>query len=144
MLLVAAGLAFATAAAAAAQTAPTDEPPVTDAARAEAQRQVTQPLNNAPVWKEVRSGVPQFTSIPGRETNVLIQSQGQTWRSLRNGDVSVYGGWALVIVLLAIAAVYWIKGAIELRHPPTGRKVLRFTLMDRTVHWTVPICFVRR
>jgi len=139
-LIFAASLVFA--AGSAAQTPPTDEPPVTDAARAQAERQATQPLNNAPVWKEVRSGVPQFTSIPGRETNVLIQPQGQTWRSFHNGEISVYGGWALVLVLLVIASVYWIKGAIELRHPPTGRKLLRFTLMDRVVHWTVAICFV--
>ena len=99
-LIFAASLVFA--AGSAAQTPPTDEPPVTDAARAQAERQATQPLNNAPVWKEVRSGVPQFTSIPGRETNVLIQPQGQTWRSFHNGEISVYGGWALVLVPLLL------------------------------------------
>src|SRR3954451_5551878 len=52
-------------------------------ARAQQQRQIAQPGNNAPVWKEVRSGLPQFTTVPGRETNVLVQSQGQTWRAVR-------------------------------------------------------------
>src|SRR5215470_18349691 len=52
-------------------------------ARAQQQRQVTQPLNNQPVWSEVRSGAPQVTTVRGRETNVLIQSQGQTWRAVR-------------------------------------------------------------
>src|SRR5438105_14101907 len=54
-----------------------------DYARDQQQRQLTQPLNNAPLWKEVRSGLPQTTTVQGRETNVLIQSAGQTWRAAR-------------------------------------------------------------
>ena len=123
----------------AAQTMPESD---RDFSKQQVQRQVDQPGNNAPVWREVRKGDPQFTSIPGRETNVLIQPQGQTWRSLRNGEISVYGGWALVVVFLAIAAFYFVKGAIELHEPPTGRKVLRFTLLDRVIHWATAICFV--
>ena len=81
-----------------------DQSPATNAidadfAKQQQQRQVTQPLNNQPVWSEVRSGSPQFTSLPGRETNVLIQPEGQTWRALRNSQVSVYAGWALVAEL---------------------------------------------
>ena len=92
----------------------------------------TQPLNNQPVWSEVRSGAPQYTSIRGRETNVLIQPQGQTWRALRNGQVAVYGGWALVVVLLAIAAFYFVaRGRCALHEPPTGRMIRRFTDWQR-------------
>ena len=58
-----------------------------DYAKQQQERQLTQPLNNQPVWSEVRSGSPQFTSLPGRETNVLIQPEGQTWRALRNSQV---------------------------------------------------------
>ena len=58
--------------------APASAPPPTDFSKEQVQRQAAQPLNNQPVWKEVRSGLPQVTSLPGRETNVLIQSEGQT------------------------------------------------------------------
>ena len=54
-----------------------------DGATEQAQRQGTQPGNNAPVWREVRSGAPQVTTVRGRETNILIQPQGETWRALR-------------------------------------------------------------
>ena len=108
---------------------------------AEAQRQQVQPFNNAPVWREVRSGAPQFTSLPGRETNVLIQPEGQTWRSLRNSQLSVYGGWALVALFLVIAAFYFYRGPIELHEPPTGRVIRRFTGFDRAIHWTTAISF---
>ena len=52
-----------------------------DQAKQQAAQQQVQPLNNQPVWKEIRSGEAQYTSIPGRETNILIQPQGQTWRA---------------------------------------------------------------
>ena len=51
----------------------------------QAQRQQVQPGNNAPVWREVsKEGQEHYTSIKGRETGVLIQSLGETWRELRN------------------------------------------------------------
>ncbi len=125
-----------------AQPIPTPAPtPDNMGATAQAERQVEQPLNSAPVWREVRSGGPQVTTVRGRETNVLIQSGGQTWRSLRNSDISVYGGWALVVIFLAIVTFYMIKGTMELHHPPTGRKILRFTWLDRLIHWSTAITF---
>jgi formate dehydrogenase subunit gamma len=125
-----------------AQQIPTPAPtPENTGAGPQAQRQVEQPLNSAPVWREVRSGGPQVTTVRGRETNVLIQAGGQTWRSLRNSDIAVYGGWALVVVFLAIVAFYMIKGTIQLRHAPTGRRILRFTWLDRVIHWSTAVAF---
>ena len=68
----------------------------------QAQRQQVQPGNNAPVWREVRSGKEEYTSIKGRETGVLIQTEGETWRRLRNGPITLYGGWLVVLVLIAM------------------------------------------
>jgi formate dehydrogenase subunit gamma len=120
-----------------AQPTPTEQ----DEAEQQAQRQVTQPLNNAPVWNEVRSGAPQTTTVRGRETDVLLQSGGQTWRSLRDGQIAVYGGWALVVLFLVIAGFYAVKGTMHLHQPPTGRKLLRFTWLDRIIHWATAITF---
>ncbi|MEX0637507.1 MAG: formate dehydrogenase subunit gamma, partial [Burkholderiales bacterium] len=47
------------------------------------QRRVEQPGNNAPVWREVRSGNEGYTSMQGREVGVLVQSAGETWRQIR-------------------------------------------------------------
>src|SRR5438105_1717528 len=139
VLLIAACLAFTTAAGA--QT-PTPMPtPENTSPSAAAQRQVTQPFNNAPVWREVRSGAPQVTTVRGRETDVLIQPQGQTWRTLRNSDISVFGVWALVALFLIIATFYWVKGTLGTERGPTGRKLLRFTLLDRMIHWSTAITF---
>jgi len=103
-------------------------------------QQRTQPLNNEPVWNEVRSGLKQYTSVQGRETNVLVQPSGQTWRALRV-PLSTGGGFLVAFALLVLAAFYLWRGAIEVHGPPTGRLIERFTLVERAVHWTVAIAF---
>jgi formate dehydrogenase subunit gamma len=107
------------------------------------QRRLDQPGNNAPVWREVRKeGQEHYTSIKGRETGVLVQSAGETWRQLRNGPITFYGGWLLVAVTLIIAAIYFAKGPIKLHEKPTGRLLERFSLAERWAHWTMGISFV--
>lgn len=105
------------------------------------QRRVEQPMNNAPVWKEVRSGQPQFTGIPGREAGVLIQSSGQTWRALRNGPITRYGGGLLIVVVLGIAVFFLVRGPIKLHDRLTGRLIERFGSFDRIAHWSTAITF---
>jgi len=106
------------------------------------QRRVEQPGNNAPVWREVRSGNQGYTSLPGVERGVLVQSGGETWRQIRNGPATVYGGWLLILVFLAIAAFYAAKGALKLREKASGRRMQRFNAAERVTHWTVAISFV--
>ena len=117
------------------------------------QRQVDQPGNNAPVWRDVRSGAPNYTSVPGRETGVLIQPQarfpgqegtstaGEAWRKFRNGPVTFYGGLFIVLVCLVIAAIYFAQGPVRLHEKPTGRMMDRFSLAERWAHWTMGISF---
>ncbi|HZP85510.1 MAG TPA: formate dehydrogenase subunit gamma [Burkholderiales bacterium] len=125
---------------ASAQTPATNEKDA-EYTRAQQERQLVQPGNNAPVWKEVRSGLPQVTTVRGRETNVLIQPEGQTWRAVR---VPVYatGGFVFALALLGILVFYMWRGPIELRDPPTGHLIRRFTAPERMIHWTVAITFV--
>jgi formate dehydrogenase subunit gamma len=108
------------------------------------QRAVTQPGNNAPVWREVRQGQSPYTNstVQGRETNILVQSWGETWRQIRNGPVTFWGGWLVVAVVLAIAALYFTKGTVELHGKPTGRVIRRFTPLEQIAHWCMAISFV--
>ena len=121
---------------------PAVSPSEMSSAKAQQAQQQQQPLNNQPVWTEIRSGAPQTTQVRGRETNVLIQPGGQTWRALRNSVVSVWAGWALVVMLLATAAFYFWKGTIPLHEPATGRRIRRFTNWQMAIHWTTASAFV--
>jgi len=107
------------------------------------QRAVTQPGNNAPFYREVRSGKAEYTtsSVRGPEAGVLIQSAGDTWRSIRNGPVTFYGGLLVVVILAAILGFYAIFGAVKVHEPPTGRLIRRFSRLEQWTHWTVAISF---
>ena len=117
------------------------QPPPADPAQQQAERQAVQPGNNAPVWREIRSGVPQYTSIPGTETGVLIQSRGQTWREVRV-PIAFWGGLLLAVAVAGLAVFYLIRGPMTVDEKPTGRLIERFTLADRVAHWLLAITWV--
>ena len=112
-------------------------------AQEQVQRQQDQPLNNAPVWRDVRGGENPFqtTQVRGIETNILIQSQGETWRQLRP-VLALAGGLILVVALLGLLGYYRWRGSIGLHDQPAGRFIRRFSDIDRITHWTMAISFV--
>jgi formate dehydrogenase subunit gamma len=124
-----------------------------DEIKAQREREITQPGNNAPVWRNVQSGVPNFTTVQGRETEVLIQpsarfpgqanisTAGEAWRQFRNGPVTFYGGWLVVLTAIAILAFYFWKGPVKVHAPPTGRLIHRFSTLEKVAHWSTAISF---
>lgn len=120
----------------------------------QAERTLVQPGNNAPTWRIVKEGTKNYTSLPGAEMGVLIQPKaqfpgqdrattaGEAWRQYRNGPLTQIGGWLLILAVVALAAVYFIKGPIRLKGARTGRLIERFTSLERITHWTVAITFL--
>lgn len=112
------------------------------------ERSKVQPGNNAPMWRQVGSGVTGTSSLPkseAPEAGNLIQpfiqypgssltNAGEAWREVRNNWLIPYGGSFILIVLLAIAVFYWRVGCIKLHDKPTGRLIERFTPFERSAH----------
>jgi formate dehydrogenase subunit gamma len=115
-----------------------DTPP----AQQQAERQQTQPGNNAPMWREVRQDKEHFTTNRGPEAGVLIQTGGDAWRHLRNGPLTLYGGWLIVLVAAAILLFFKIKGPLTLHDPNTGKLIQRFPRYERVIHWMTAGSFV--
>jgi formate dehydrogenase subunit gamma len=111
------------------------------AQESQAQREQVQPGNLAPVYREVRSGKEETTTVKGRETSVLIQTDGEVWRKLRNGPITLYGGWLVVLMLVALVVFYKLRGPMGLHSPPTGKMIERFSSFERIAHWTMAISF---
>jgi len=97
--------------------------------------------NNPPAWDSA-SERPQYASVPGVDTNRLIQGAGREWRAFRNGPETFYGGILLLLPFAALLGFYLYRGQIKVHGAPTGRKINRFTSVDRVVHWTMAISFV--
>lgn len=126
------------------------------ATQTNAERKQVQPGNNAPMWRQVGAGVTGYSSLPkseAPEAGNLIQpfvqypgskvtNAGEAWRQVRNNWIIPYGGSLLLIVLGAIALFYWGKGMIAQHGADTGRKIERFTPLERSAHWANAIAFV--
>ena len=106
------------------------------------------------MWRSAReSGTqPGFTSLPGAEKGVLIQSfvqypgskfttAGEAWRQVRNKWIVPYGGSLLLIAVATLALVYFTKGPFGSQPRDTGRKIERFTPYERVLHWSTAATF---
>ena len=125
------------------------------AKQSNAERAKVQPGNNAPMWRQVGSGVTGYSSLPlsqAPEAGNLIQpfvqypgsrltNAGEAWRQVRNNWIIPYGGALLLIVVGAIALFYWRKGSLALHGSETGRQIERFTPFERSAHWANAIAF---
>ncbi|PWV80601.1 formate dehydrogenase subunit gamma [Halomonas sp. A11-A] len=95
-------------------------------------------------WRQVRSGEVDANFRDSRfDSNYnLINASGERWRQLRNRWVSPFGLIAVGGMTVAIALFYVIIGRKELSEPRTGRKLLRWPLFVRALHWTVATLFL--
>lgn len=98
--------------------------------------------SDAEFWREIRRGQPATISIPDPEAAVLIQSEGENWRNIRNGPISLYGGWLLLGLLILISVYFAIRGRITITEGRSGKKILRFTQWQRIAHWFAAALFV--
>lgn len=93
-------------------------------------------------WREVRHGVGGYTTADTPQSNVLVQNGGENWRQLRNGPIANYGGWLLGLALVGIVLFFVFRGRIRVRGGLSDRRVIRFTLAQRIVHWFTATLFI--
>ena len=98
--------------------------------------------NNIEMWKAVRGGIQGQVSIPDKKAGVLVQPEGEEWRSIRNGPISNYGAWVLLGTIALLALFFTIKGRIRIEGGITGKTIQRFMLFERMVHWIVALTFI--
>ena len=125
----------------AAAQSPAVSPKDAEYAAQQQQRQISQPLNNQPVWSEIRSGAPQVTTVRGQETNVLVQPQGQTWRAARV-PLAAVGGLLVALALAGLGVFYLLRGPLGTQEKARGPFIERFPLADRMAHWLTAIVWV--
>jgi len=96
-------------------------------------------------WREVRQRdgpVKGSTQVGGVDAGVLINSAGEQWRQFRLNKIIPYSGYLLGATLVVLIAFRLIRGKLKIEAGRSGRKILRFTLNQRTVHWIVAILFI--
>ncbi|WP_084536500.1 formate dehydrogenase subunit gamma [Azospirillum halopraeferens] len=98
--------------------------------------------DQAEMWRAIRMGETGNVSAGGPVAGVLIQSDGELWRSLRNGPVADYGALALAGVLGVLVLFFLLRGRIRIDGAKTGRTIERFNTLERASHWLTAGSFV--
>lgn len=98
--------------------------------------------SDADYWRAVRSGTQGFVSIPDKKAGTLIQSEGEAWRSLRNGPLSLYASWAILGTVVVLCLFYAIRGRVRIEHGPSEDRITRFAWIERFGHWMTAASFV--
>jgi formate dehydrogenase subunit gamma len=99
-------------------------------------------LSDAELWRAVRKGVTGTVSIPDKQAGVLVQSEGDNWRAVRNGPVTKSGLWIVGGMLGFIVLFFAARGRIMIEAGPSGRTVERFNNLERFAHWLSASSFI--
>ena len=93
-------------------------------------------------WRAIRMGEQGSVSIKDKKAGKLIQSEGDNWRSIRNGPLSVYGAQAIIGMVLLLAIFFMLRGRIKVDSGFAGWTILRFNSIERFGHWLLAGSFI--
>jgi len=94
-------------------------------------------------WRAVEQGVGGYTSTGGPEAGILIAPGGVEWQQLRDGPVATYTPWLILGMFAVVVLYHLIHGKNKLdAESLSGRKIKRWSSLDRSVHWITAISFI--
>ena len=98
--------------------------------------------SDSDLWRTLRKGFRSDVPYADKQKGVAIQSEGENWRNVRNGPLSVYGGWMLGGVIALLALFFVLRGRIRVEKGMSGRTVERFNGVERFAHWLTATSFI--
>jgi formate dehydrogenase subunit gamma len=81
-------------------------------------------------------------SIPDTKEGVLIQPAGQSWRYFHEVILRWIGAIALIGMLALLVVFYLVRGTVKLASGRSGRTIVRFDVIERSVHWMTAVSFI--
>ena len=86
--------------------------------------------SDADLWRFIRNGNSGDTQMKDQLASVMIQSEGENWRAVRNGPVSVYGAAGVLGIIVLLAGFYSWRGRITIDAGPSGKTIERFGTIE--------------
>ena len=81
-------------------------------------------------------------TIPDVQSYVLEHPAGHDWRQWHEVTLRWIGGIVVLGALALMVIVYLWRGMIKIEGGRSGRKIVRFTVFERFVHWLTASCFI--
>ncbi len=81
---------------------------------------------SAEMWRAIRQGVAGRVSIPDKKAGILVQSEGENFRVIRNGPLSIWGGWLMLAMVVLLACSSRLRGRIRVDDGFCGQTIERF------------------
>lgn len=93
-------------------------------------------------WRAIRQGEQGNVSIQDKKAGILVQSEGDNWRALRNGPLSMIGAWFIFGMVALLALFFALRGRIKIDSGNSGKTIERFNGFERFAHWLVAGSFI--
>src|ERR1035437_7443258 len=81
-------------------------------------------------------------TIPDVKSYVLEHPAGRDWQQWHQVTLRWIGGIAVLGALALMVIIYLWRGMIKIEGGRSGRKIVRFTVFERFVHWLTASCFI--
>jgi formate dehydrogenase subunit gamma len=82
------------------------------------------------------------TSIADPNAGYLIKPENRSWAALQGSTLHTVSIVLIVGMIVLLAGFYMIRGRIRVEGGLSGRKILRFTAIERFAHWTLASTFI--
>lgn len=99
----------------------------------------------ADLWREVRQrdGIAEGRSqVKSMDSGMLINPYGDQWRKFRMGQLLPFASYLLVGMLILVTFFFLLRGRIPVAAGESGKKLFRYTLYERAIHWFTAVIFL--
>jgi formate dehydrogenase subunit gamma len=97
------------------------------------------------LWQAVRQrNAPASgkTQVKGIDSGVLINTNGDRWKTFRMSQLIPIAGYVLGGVIAILAVFYLVRGRVPVEGGLSNSKLLRYTSYERTIHWLIAGLFI--
>jgi len=93
-------------------------------------------------WRAVAGGVAGVSTVKGQEADVLVERSGTYWEQFRSGTIARLLPWTIVAMVLVLLLHHTVFGRARLDRPLSGRRVPRWSWLNRLLHWSTAVTFI--
>ncbi|MEM9278877.1 MAG: formate dehydrogenase subunit gamma [Pseudomonadota bacterium] len=98
--------------------------------------------SDSELWRLIRQGGEGTVAGATPGSGLMIQSQGEEWRQIRNNELPMYSAWAILGMLILLSLFFAVRGRIKIEHGRSERTITRFNLLERASHWLLASSFI--